>query len=46
MATQRIAVPALPLQFPSQPFPKVEVITQTELALLLSLRGRLHQLAK
>ena len=44
MATQR--VPAL--QFPSQSGPKVipavEIISQTELAILLSLQGRLSQL--
>lgn len=43
MATQRIAVPAVTLQFPSQPSP--EPISQIELQMLLSLRGRLHQIA-
>jgi hypothetical protein len=40
MATQR--VPAL--QFPSQSSPQIETVTQDEIRLLLSLRGRLHQL--
>lgn len=42
MATQQ-RVPAL--QFPSQPSLAPEVISQTEIAMLISLRGRLHQLA-
>jgi hypothetical protein len=40
MATQR--VPAL--QFPSQPSPKVETITQDKLALIITLRHEIEQL--
>src|ERR1700690_2896606 len=43
MATQTIAAPSAPLQFP-QSKPAVETISQEELGLLLSLRGRLKQL--
>ena len=43
MATRTIAVPSVPLQFP-QSVPAKEVISQTELGLLLSLRSRLKQL--
>ena len=35
---------SMPFVVPSQTSPAVEPISQTELALLLSLRGRLHQL--
>jgi hypothetical protein len=41
MATQTIAVPSAPLQFPQS---VTETISQTELALLLSLRKRLEEL--
>ena len=43
MATQTIAAPSVPLQFP-QSVPAKEPITQLELELLLSLRNRLVQL--
>ena len=36
---------AIPFVVPAQPSPNVETITQDELTLLLSLRGRLHQLS-
>jgi hypothetical protein len=42
-SAQTIPVRSAPLQFP-QPVRDVEVIPQTELQLLLSLRGRLKQL--
>lgn len=45
MATQTIAVPSAPLQFP-QPVPAKEPITQLELELFLSLRNRLDELAE
>ncbi len=35
---------SIPFVVPAQPSPKVEPISQAELTLLLSLRGRLHQL--
>lgn len=38
------ATKAIPFVVPAQPSPNVESITQAELTLLLSLRGRLHQL--
>lgn len=38
------AIKAISLAVPAQPFPTVEAISQAELKLLLSLRGRLHQL--
>jgi hypothetical protein len=38
---EKIVVPSVPL---SKPAPAPESITQLELTLLLSLRGRLHQL--
>jgi hypothetical protein len=45
-ATQTIAVPSVPLQFPQQPQPHKlpQQISQIELRLLLSLQGRLAQL--
>lgn len=43
MATQTVTAPSVPLQFP-QSIPAKEVISQEELGLLLSLRGRLKQL--
>jgi hypothetical protein len=43
MATQTVAQHPHVVQFP-QPEPTVEIISQTELGLLLSLRGRLKQL--
>lgn len=42
-ATQTIAVPSVPLQFP-QPIKSPRQISQLEIELLLSLRGRLAQL--
>jgi hypothetical protein len=41
MATARQSIPFV---VPAQPSPIIETISQTELTLLLSLRGRLHQL--
>jgi hypothetical protein len=38
------ATKAIPFVVPAQPSPNVETISQNELTLLLSLRGRLHQL--
>jgi hypothetical protein len=38
------ATKAIPFVVPAQPPPNVETISQGELTLLLSLRGRLHQL--
>jgi hypothetical protein len=38
------ATKAIPFVVPAQPFPQVETISQNELTLFLSLRGRLHQL--
>ena len=38
------ATKAIPFIVPAQPSPQIEAISQNELALLLSLRGRLHQL--
>ena|SRR5690348_5522089 len=50
MATQTIAVPSAPLQFPQskqpQSVPAKEPITQLELELLLSLRKRADELAE
>jgi hypothetical protein len=44
MATQTIAAPSVPLQFPQHIVPATEPITQLELELLPSLRNRLAQL--
>jgi hypothetical protein len=44
MATQTIAAPSVPLQFPQHIGAAKEPITQLELELLLSLRNRLAQL--
>lgn len=38
------ATKAIPFIVPAQPSPQIEAISQNELGLLLSLRGRLHQL--
>jgi hypothetical protein len=38
------ATKAIPFIVPAQPSPNLETISQNELTLLLSLRGRLHQL--
>jgi hypothetical protein len=42
--SQSPASKAIPFVVPAQLSPKTETISQTELTLLLSLRGRLHQL--
>lgn len=39
------ATKAIPFVVPAQPSPIVETISQAELTLLLSLKGRLHQLS-
>lgn len=43
MATQTVAAPSVPLQFP-QSIPAKEVISQEELVLLLSLRAQLARI--
>ncbi len=45
MATQRVPALQFPSQHSTQAIPQPEIISQNEVAILLSMRGRLHQLA-